>query len=109
MREQILKWSIHDSVEGDLDRSLDDGGRRDQVWRGHRNSSIGDAVLWQRTQFAVAGAAIPANVGVNPSLTNAALAERAMTFVEPKTGAVVAAPIALTNRPPAVAPPHSRQ
>ena len=27
------------------------------------------------------GAAIPANVGVNPSLTITALAERAMTFV----------------------------
>jgi cholesterol oxidase len=31
------------------------------------------------------GAAVPANVGVNPSLTIAALAERAMTFVPAKT------------------------
>jgi cholesterol oxidase len=30
------------------------------------------------------GAAVPANVGANPSLTIAALAERAMTFVGPK-------------------------
>jgi cholesterol oxidase len=31
------------------------------------------------------GAAVPANVGVNPSLTITALAERAMTFVPEKT------------------------
>ena len=30
------------------------------------------------------GAAVPANVGVNPSLTITALAERAMTFVPAK-------------------------
>ena len=29
------------------------------------------------------GSAVPANPGVNPSLTITALAERAMTFVEP--------------------------
>ena len=34
------------------------------------------------------GAAVPANVGVNPALTITALAERAMTFVPPKAGAV---------------------
>jgi cholesterol oxidase len=33
------------------------------------------------------GAAVPANVGVNPSLTITALAERAMTFVETKAPA----------------------
>jgi cholesterol oxidase len=32
------------------------------------------------------GAAVPANVGANPSLTITALAERAMTFVGPKQG-----------------------
>ncbi len=32
------------------------------------------------------GAAVPANVGANPSLTITALAERAMTFIEPKNG-----------------------
>jgi cholesterol oxidase len=31
----------------------------------------------------VDGSVVPANVGVNPSLTIAALAERAMTFVPP--------------------------
>jgi cholesterol oxidase len=34
----------------------------------------------------VDGSVVPANVGVNPSLTIAALAERAMTFVEPASG-----------------------
>ena len=33
------------------------------------------------------GSAIPANVGVNPSLTITAMAERAMTTVEPKDAA----------------------
>src|SRR5207247_2361221 len=32
------------------------------------------------------GSAVPANPGVNPSLTITALAERAMTFVPPKEG-----------------------
>jgi cholesterol oxidase len=36
--------------------------------------------------FIVDGSAVSANVGVNPSLTICALAERAMTFVESKTG-----------------------
>jgi cholesterol oxidase len=31
------------------------------------------------------GAAIPSNVGVNPSLTITAMAERAMTFVETRS------------------------
>jgi cholesterol oxidase len=35
----------------------------------------------------VDGSAMPANVGVNPSLTITAMAERAMTFIEPRTGA----------------------
>lgn len=34
------------------------------------------------------GAAVPANVGVNPALTITALAERAMTFVPPKASGV---------------------
>jgi len=45
------------------------------------------------------GAAIPANVGVNPSLTIAALAERAMTYVDAKPGAAAAEPITLMHRP----------
>lgn len=43
------------------------------------------------------GSAIPANVGVNPSLTITALAERAMTFVEQKPGTVAAPPITLMH------------
>ena len=39
------------------------------------------------------GAAIPANVGVNPSLTITAMAERAMSLIEPKPQATQAAPI----------------
>ncbi|MEV6275238.1 GMC family oxidoreductase [Nocardia sp. NPDC051832] len=39
------------------------------------------------------GAAIPANVGVNPSLTITALAERALSFLPPKPGSAVAQPI----------------
>jgi cholesterol oxidase len=42
------------------------------------------------------GSAIPANVGVNPSLTITAMAERAMTFIEPRAGAKLAAPIRFT-------------
>jgi cholesterol oxidase len=51
----------------------------------------------------VDGSVVPANVGVNPSLTITALAERAMTFVEPSGVApdVVAQdlPVALMARP----------
>ncbi len=36
----------------------------------------------------VDGSAISANLGVNPSLTITALAERAMSFIPPATGAV---------------------
>jgi cholesterol oxidase len=36
--------------------------------------------------YVVDGSAISANVGVNPSLTIAALAERAMCLIPPKTG-----------------------
>ncbi len=42
--------------------------------------------------FVIDGAAMSANPGVNPSLTIAALAERAMTFVPPKEGAVLPKP-----------------
>ncbi|MGH3715023.1 MAG: GMC oxidoreductase [Micromonosporaceae bacterium] len=45
------------------------------------------------------GSAIPANVGVNPSLTITAMAERAMTFVAPKPGAAPAEPIRFTATP----------
>ncbi len=44
------------------------------------------------------GSVVPANVGVNPSLTITALAERAMTFVEPATP-VPGAPELATPRP----------
>lgn len=37
--------------------------------------------------YVVDGAAVGANLGVNPSLTIAALAERAMSFIPPKAGA----------------------
>jgi cholesterol oxidase len=51
----------------------------------------------------VDGSVVPANVGVNPSLTIAALAERAMTFVEPASGVtpdvlVEDLPVALVTR-----------
>ncbi|CAN5222239.1 GMC family oxidoreductase [soil metagenome] len=43
------------------------------------------------------GAAVPANPGVNPSLTITALAEHAMSKVEPKPGATPADPIPLSH------------
>jgi cholesterol oxidase len=39
------------------------------------------------------GAAIPANVGVNPSLTITAMSERAIDLIPPKVGAIAVAPI----------------
>jgi len=42
-----------------------------------------------------------ANPGVNPSLTIAALAERAMTFIPPKEGATLPKPAPL---PPSLLP-----
>lgn len=42
------------------------------------------------------GSAIPANVGVNPSLTITAMTERAMTFIGSKPGAETADPIRFT-------------
>lgn len=46
------------------------------------------------------GAAIPANPGVNPSLTITALAEHAMSHVAAKPGAPTVAPVVLTHAPP---------
>ncbi|MEO8701864.1 MAG: GMC oxidoreductase, partial [Kofleriaceae bacterium] len=37
-----------------------------------------------RNLYVIDGAAVGANLGVNPSLTITALAERAMTFIPPK-------------------------
>ncbi|MBJ7329710.1 MAG: GMC family oxidoreductase [Solirubrobacteraceae bacterium] len=59
------------------------------------------------------GAAVPANVGVNPSLTITAMAERAMTSVPAKPGAPQGAPLGATpivgktasGSPEALAPP----
>ena len=42
--------------------------------------------------YVIDGAAVSANPGVNPALTIAALAERAMSFVPPKNAALVGAP-----------------
>lgn len=43
------------------------------------------------------GAAVPADVGVNPSLTITAMAERAMSFIPSRAGAEVAPPIRFTD------------
>jgi cholesterol oxidase len=43
--------------------------------------------------FIVDGSVVPANPGINPSLTITALAEYAMSRVLPKTGAVVRPPV----------------
>jgi cholesterol oxidase len=50
-------------------------------------------VFGYRNLLVCDGAAVPANVGVNPALTITALAERAMTFVEQAPGAVAAAAV----------------
>jgi cholesterol oxidase len=51
--------------------------------------------------YVIDGSAMSANPGVNPSLTIAALAERAMTFVPPKEGATLPKPAPL---PPSLLP-----
>ncbi|MFC9998685.1 GMC oxidoreductase [Nocardia sp. NPDC127526] len=66
------------AIGGDPDHGVIDD--RHRVF-GYRNLLVTD------------GAALPANVGVNPSLTIAALAERAMGFVEPAPHAELAPPI----------------
>ncbi|QLY30478.1 GMC oxidoreductase [Nocardia huaxiensis] len=50
-------------------------------------------VFGYRNLLVADGAALPANIGVNPSLTIAALAERAMSFVDAAPNAVAAQPI----------------
>jgi cholesterol oxidase len=55
--------------------------------------------------YVIDGSAISANLGVNPSLTITALAERAMSLVPPKVGALgEPAPRLLAPRPPAPRP-----
>jgi len=44
------------------------------------------------------GAAIPSNVGVNPSLTITAMAERAMSLIAANPGAPQAPPIRFSDR-----------
>lgn len=41
-------------------------------------------VFGYENMYVTDGSAVPANMGVNPSLTITALAERAMSFVPPK-------------------------
>ncbi len=49
--------------------------------------------------YVVDGSAVGANLGVNPSLTITALAERAMTFIPAKTGVKIHLPIAPVEEP----------
>lgn len=61
-------------IGADADRGVVD--HRHRVF-GYRNLLVCD------------GAAVPANPGVNPSLTITAMAERAMSFIEPASRATV--------------------
>lgn len=47
--------------------------------------------------FVLAGAAVPANLGVNPSLTITAMAERAMAKIQPKPGSLPRSPIGIRS------------
>jgi cholesterol oxidase len=57
-------------------------------------------VFGYRNLMVCDGAAVPANPGVNPSLTITALAEHAMSHVPPKEGAPPVAPVRLTRAAP---------
>lgn len=57
-------------------------------------------VFGYRNLMVCDGAAVPANPGVNPSLTITAMAERALSHVPPKRGAPPVAPVRLTAPAP---------
>lgn len=68
------------------------GGSRDDAVVNMRHEAFGYQNL-----LVTDGAAVPANIGVNPSLTITAMAERAMSFVGAKPGGKVALPIRFTS------------
>ncbi len=53
----------------------------------HGVVDAGQRVFGYENLLVCDGAAVPANVGVNPSLTITALAERAMSLIPPASGA----------------------
>ncbi len=50
--------------------------------------------------YVVDGSIVPANPGINPSLTIAALAEHAMSHIPPRPGAAARAPLMASTAPP---------
>ena len=56
-------------------------------------------VFGYRNLYVVDGSAVGANLGVNPSLTITALAERAMTFIPPREAAPGAATLTHAEAP----------
>lgn len=72
------------------------GGSRDDAVVNLRHEVFGYSNL-----LVTDGAAVPANIGVNPSLTITAMAERAMSFVDAKPDGKHAMPIKFSKRPAA--------